>query len=321
MSAFIPVLYGAPADRPDELDTVRTAEAIAGALDRLGYRVDLVELDLDLGVLETLARREPAAVFNLVEAIRGDGALGHLASAMLDHLRVPYTGASTDAYQKSASKILSKLVLERAGLPTAAWWLDEAPPPEGGKVIVKSVCEHASFGMDQGSVVDRAQAAAEVAARQARFGGAFFCEEYLPGREFNISVIELSDGPRVLPLAEMRFDDLPASAYPIIDYAAKWDETDLSYQMTQRRFGLEHAEPDLAARLTALTIASWKAAGLSGYARVDFRVTEDGAPHILEFNANPCLAPDAGFAAALAEAGMSYDDGVAAIVAAALRKP
>jgi D-alanine-D-alanine ligase len=57
--------------------------------------------------------------------------------------------------------------------------------------------------------------------------------------------------------------------------------------------------------------------GLNGFARVDLRVDEEGRPWILEVNANPCLSPDAGFAAALAEAGVTFPDAVSRILAAA----
>lgn len=320
MGGFVPVIHGKAADRPDEADTLANAQVIAHALERLGYVSDIVEVDLDLTALEKLAARRPKAVFNLVESIRGDGALGHLAGAALDHFGVPYTGAGTVAYVQSASKLLSKHVLNAAGLLAPHYWVDRAPPKEVGKVIVKSVDEHASYGIDQKSVVDADKALEEIAAREAKYGGRFFAEEYIGGREFNISVLETQEGPRVLPMAEMSFADLPAGVLPIVDYAAKWDEDSPSYTLTKRRFGVEEKEPALASRLNRMTADCWRAAGLSGYARVDFRVDGAGRPFILEFNANPCLAPDAGFAAALEKAGLSYDAGVGAIVEAALRR-
>lgn len=321
MGGFVPVIHGKAADRPDEADTLSNAREIAHALERLGYVSDIIEVDLDLTALERLAARRPKAVFNLVESIRGDGALGHLAGAALDHFGAPYTGAGTVAYIQSASKLMTKHVLQAAGLLAPHYWIDRAPPKEVGKVIVKSVDEHASYGMDQKSVVDAADALAEIANRERIFGGRFFCEEYIPGREFNISVLDGEKGPRVLPMAEMTFDKLPPGVLPIVDYEAKWHEDSPSYQLSERRFGVEEAEPALAARLKRMTLDCWRAAGLSGYARVDFRVDETGKPFILEYNANPCLAPDAGFAAALGRAGLSYEDGVNAIVEAALRRP
>ncbi len=318
MSGFVPVIHGLPDDRPDEADTLRNAEIIAQALSVLGYDSDLIEVDIDLTVLERLAAKKPLAVFNLVEAIRGDAMLGHLACAALDHFGVAYTGARTQSYYISTSKLLSKSVLHAAGLPAPNHWLRAAP--EGmGKVIVKSVSEHASYGMDQKSIVDSARAGEEIAFRERKFGGVFFAEQYIPGREFNIAVLETENGPQVLPMAEMTFHDLPPGVAPIVDYAAKWDEESPSYHLTKRFFGIEENESELARRLKALTLAAWNAGDLSGYARIDFRVDEAGEPFILEFNTNPCLAPDAGYAAALNEAGHSYEDGVKAIVEAALR--
>lgn len=319
MGGFVPVIHGKAADRPDEEDTLANAQTIAHALEGLGYVSDIVEIDLDLTALEKLAARRPLAVFNLVESIRGDGALGHLACAALDHFGLAYTGAKTAAYLQSSSKLMTKQVLHSAGLLGPHYWVGQGPPKEAGKVIVKSVDEHASYGMDQKSVVDAVDTAVEIARREQVFGGKFFAEEYISGREFNISVLDAADGPRVLPIAEMSFDRLPAGVLPIIDYAAKWDEKNPSYKLMQRRFGIEEREPALASRLKRATLDCWRAAGLSGYARVDFRADDSGTPFILEYNANPCLAPEAGFAAALAEAGLSYSDGVAAILNAALR--
>lgn len=65
----------------------------------------------------------------------------------------------------------------------------------------------------------------------------------------------------------------------------------------------------------------WDLFGLSGYARVDFRVDAAGAPWVLEVNTNPCLAPDAGFAAAAAQAGITYDALVAHLLAVARARP
>jgi D-alanine-D-alanine ligase len=103
-----------------------------------------------------------------------------------------------------------------------------------------------------------------------------------------------------------------------VDYGAKWDPASTAYHATPRRFGIERTDPELAAELGALSRATWQAFELTGYARVDFRVSRSGAPTVLEVNANPCLAPDAGFAAASAEAGLAYDEVIDTIVRAAL---
>lgn len=318
MTNYIPVLHGGTDLRADELDTIECAKVIAVALEKLGYRSEVIALDIDFTVVETIATAKPLAVFNLVESIRGDGRLGHLACALLEHFDLTYTGARETAFFQSNSKRLSKALLRAANLPTPREWTDVAAA--GQKVIIKSVNEHASFGMDQQSIVEGSEALNEIARREKEYGGRFFAEAYIPGREFNISMVETKRGPMVLPIAEMRFDGLPEGIYPIVDNAAKWDEESNVYHHTRRSFGLEAQEPDLAAELRRLCVDCWFAADLSGYARIDFRVDPAGRIYILEYNANPCLAPDAGFAAALEEAGMSYEEGIQMIVDAALAK-
>jgi D-alanine-D-alanine ligase len=66
----------------------------------------------------------------------------------------------------------------------------------------------------------------------------------------------------------------------------------------------------LLCQLAYLARECWHGFGLRGYARVDFRVDQEGNPWILEINANPCLSPDAGFAAALERAGISFPQAV-----------
>ncbi len=295
------------------------AQSVATALEALGHETELVVVGFDLTVIERLKDRSPFVVFNLVDSIHGDCRLGHLACAALEHLGVPFTGAGATAYIQSTSKLLTKTLLQASGLPTPRFWHGDAPA--GVRTIVKSVYEHASYGMDQGSVVDGGEASAERQRRQVTFGGTFFCEEYIDGREFNVSLVEIDGSPHVLPIPEIDFTGLPNGTLPIVDYAAKWDPEDPAYHLTPRQFGLEGTDPALAAKLTDLSLACWNASGLRGYARVDFRVDAAGNPFILEFNANPCISRDAGFAAALAASGYSYDQGVGLIVDAALQRP
>src|SRR3546814_18933365 len=90
-SRYLPVLHGAAADRPDETDTIVTAEAVSAALQRLGYASEILHLGLDLSVLTRLPAARPALVFNLVEALDGDSHLAQLAPAPFHHFGLPYT--------------------------------------------------------------------------------------------------------------------------------------------------------------------------------------------------------------------------------------
>lgn len=313
---FVPVVHAGRDDRPDELDTINAAEAVAQALGRLGYSSEVVRIGLDLSRLHELAARRPVCVFNLVDAINGDDALIGLVPSVLEHLGVPFTGCGSSAFAETASKIRTKRTFRHLGVPTAEWSEDGGNCDPVRRYIVKSDSQHGSLGMDANSVVSGDRVQKEIVARTARFGGCFFAEEFLDGREFNVALLDGVAGVRILPVQEIDFDGFPEDRARIVDYGAKWDETDIAYRTTNRKFGLEDREPALADMLIAISEQVWSVFSLHGYARVDFRVS-GGEPYVLEVNANPAIAPDAGFAAAAAELGIHFDNLIEMIVDAA----
>ena len=318
MSPRIVLLHdaAAAAGRPDSSDTLLEAAAIAAALGRLGYEAPLLPVGLDLGSLERmLGALVPHAVFNLVESLEGRGRLLSVVPALLASLGVPFTGCSADALAATSHKVAAKRLLRQAEIATPAVL---AAAAGDGMWIVKSVFEHASLGLDDSSVVAGAQAAGRVLeARRAEFGGDWFAERFVPGRELNVGIVAAPEGARVLPVAELRFEGFPADKPEIVGYAAKWHVDSFEYRHTVRSFGVE---PELAARAERLALACWELFALDGYARVDFRVDASGMLFVLEINANPCLAPDAGFAAALAEAGIGFDEAIGWLIADARRR-
>ena len=92
--------------------------------------------------------RRPLLVFNLVDAVGGNGRLAPMVPERLDALGLPYTGAGTGAWLDTLSKIDTKRKLADAGLPTPAWSVDGSDLDPEARVIVKPVWEHGSFGID-----------------------------------------------------------------------------------------------------------------------------------------------------------------------------
>jgi D-alanine-D-alanine ligase len=319
-AGFVPVLHAATDSRPDEIDTTVAAEAVAAALLRLGYATEVIGLDGDLAGLEDLPARRPLLVFNLVDAVKGDGRLAPLVPARLDALGLAYTGAGTGAWLETLSKIGTKLKLAHAALPTPAWSEDGTGLEPHARVIVKPVWEHGSLGLDDASVMRGAAAGQAIAQRNLRWNTEHFAEEFIEGREFNLALLEMPSGVEVLPIAEIVFEGFAPGVPKIVGYDAKWTPDSQAYTCTPRRFGLDRDEPKLAAELARLALASWKLFRLRSYARVDFRVNSDGKPFILEVNVNPCLSPDAGFAAAAGEAGLAYDAMAGRIVEASFAR-
>lgn len=293
---------GAPPDQADAL--------VQAAV----FRRALPDCELTIAPFgeDTAARLLDAdLVVNLVESVGGDGRLAHLAGALLEVARVPFTGNGAAALALTTDKQLTKRLLEAHGLAVPADW-----PAGGPRWIVKSRWEEASFGLDDDCVVDAA-ALPEAAVRLApRLGGEVVVESYVPGDEVNVAILEVDGEPVVLPIARIAFD-LPDGRIPIVGYRAKWHEESDECIGTPRSFDLGDLPVDA---LRAGSLRAWQIAGLRGYARVDWRVPPGGEPVVLELNANPCLSPDAGFMAAANRAGLTEADVARALLAAARRR-
>ncbi len=189
--------------------------------------------------------------------------------------------------------------------------------PSCSSWIIKGIWEQGSRGMDDDAVlhdVDPAELRRRLAERAARSGRPCFAEQYVEGREFNLSVLTGPAGPQVLSPAEIDFSAFPPGKPRIVGHRAKWQADSFEFNHTPRRFDFPLSDGPLLDRLRSLAEQCWTLFGLRGWARVDFRVDAAGQPLILEINANPCLSSDAGFAAALGQAAIPFDQAVRRIL-------
>jgi D-alanine-D-alanine ligase len=316
------VHHAVPSEAPaDEQDVLVQAAAVSAAIEELGHAAISIPCTLDLAtVRRELGNHGIQMVFNLVESLDGTGRLIHLFPYLLDAMGLPYTGSNALSLLTTSHKVLAKERLNVAGIPTPAW-IGPFPQDGSGRIgsnnperekegvwIVKSLWEHASIGLDEGSLVrgTAGEVSAMLPEKAALLGGACFAEEFVDGREFNLAVLTGSDGPQVLPPAEILFEDFAPGSPHMVGYAAKWDPESHAYHHTPRRFPQAAEDGPLLDILRETTLRCWDLFALRGYARVDFRVDERGKPWVLEVNANPCLSPDAGFAAALEQAGIPF---------------
>jgi len=303
-----------PPDAPlDERDVLGAAEAVRAAIASRGWAVETLAVTLDLAAAAAqFAAEPPDLVFNLVEGLPGIPGAGSLVSApaeLFQGLGLRFTGAGPAALALTSNKPAMRRVLQACGIAIAPGPEHGAPGP----YIIKHAFEHASFGLGAHSVV------AELPDALAQD---CFAEAFVDGREFNVAAIERDGVPMVLPIAELVFaPDWPPEMPRILDYDGKWRADHPLYARSTRRFAGPGAELDaeLAARLRAAVEACWRLLGLAGYARVDVRVGADGVPRVIDVNANPALAPDAGLAAAAAAAGIDFPTLVGGIADAALR--
>jgi D-alanine-D-alanine ligase len=311
----IAILHNAVVDSDSaaDRDVLVQVAAVEQALRSLGHQPRRLACTLNLEVVEeSLTEDRPDLVFNLVESLAGSDRLAHLAAVLLDDLDLRYTGASASSLHLTNNKPRAKERLRAAGLPTPNWAIANGcaetalVPP----YIIKAVWEHASVGLDDHAVIqtgDGSTVGDQIASRSRQLGQTCFAEQFVEGREFNLSLIATSETPRVLPPAEIDFSAFPVGKPRIVGYAAKWDERAMEFANTPRKFSFTAADAPLLDWLRTLALECWRLFDLAGYARVDFRVDAHGQPWILEVNANPCLSPDAGFAAALARANLPFD--------------
>ncbi|HKL56883.1 MAG TPA: hypothetical protein VJ854_00665 [Sphaerochaeta sp.] len=299
----------------DELDTDLEVKQVSKALKALGHEVSLLRFSLNLErIKKRLLSLSPDLIFNLVETLEGCRLL-HLAPALFETMTLRYTGGTSQGMMSSSDKLFAKRLLHMEGLPTAPWIGSDAGDSLFGFVgiplIIKPVAEEASVGITDASVKTFAD---ETSLKEALAGGSLFAETFIQGREFSVSLLTVEGEMMVFKPAEMLFIDYPSDKPTIVGYEAKWEESSFEYIHTQRTFSFPSEDGPLLKTLEDLGAKAFRLFGGKGYARVDFRVDQEGMPFILEVNLNPCIARDSGFVAAAEQAGLTYEQMIAMII-------
>ncbi len=301
---------------PDELDVLAQRDLVRAALRNMQFEVVCLALGKD--IQRDMARIEkegPALVFNLVEAVWGKGELIYLAPAILNALKIPFTGVPLEAMFITTNKVLAKKMIRENGLPTADFFpvskIEDLDPRK--TYIAKPIWEEASVGISEERVfrlseIEKTEKVTKLPDNH------YFTEEFIEGREFNVSLLADERGVEVLPAAEMIFSDYFSNRPKIVGYKAKWDAESEEYKQTNRAFGTLEREPALREQIMDICRRAWQVFRLKGYARVDLRVDGNNKAYILEINGNPCIAPDSGFVAAVRQAGYSIETMISRIM-------
>ncbi|HSJ62764.1 MAG TPA: hypothetical protein VK922_02540 [Gemmatimonadaceae bacterium] len=289
--------------RPDLL-ILDTVEAIERALAADGHAVSRVPVHEDARWVERVRRGKFDLAFNMCEGIDGIAAMESPVIAVLELLDLPYTGASSWTTALCLRKHLTNTVLDRAGLPVPMYGVARrggAIPAIEFPAICKPAAEDASLGVEQSSVVRSGRALRRRLAEMHERWDEVMVQRFIDGREVNVGIV----AGDVLPIAEIRFDDMPRGKWHIVSYRSKWDTGS-----DEDRGTTPHCPADLdgplAKAIRRVAADAWRAVGGTGYGRVDLRIDAGGQPWILEVNANPDIAPDAGLARMARVAGMDY---------------
>ena len=300
-----------------EFDVVHT-------LREQGHDVTAIGVGGDLAVIRNaLAELKPDVAFNLLEGFAEVATWDQNVVAYLELLRVRYTGCNSRGLLLTRDKALAKKVL--------AWHRIDVPDflviPQGRTVrrprrlrfplIVKSLTFDASIGISQASVVEDDEKLEErVRFIHESLGTPALVEEYIEGRELYVGILG-NHRLRVLPVWELSFADMPEESRKIATERLKWS---LIYQ---KKHGImsgpaKELPEALVRRVAAVCKRVYRNLMISGYARIDLRLTEEGRVFVLEANPNPQLAYGEDFAESAEAAGIDYGPLLERIIALGL---
>jgi D-alanine-D-alanine ligase len=286
------VLYGGiSAEREVSLST---GVQVTAALREAGFDVDPVDVGYDLGAVIAALSPKPDAVFNALHGRFGeDGAI----QGVLDWLGVPYTHSGVRASALAMDKQAAKALFVAAGLPVALGRVVSMEDLEAGDplplpYVVKPVNEGSSVGVTFVRGGDNRRV--EIA-RSWTFGPTALVEEYIPGRELTVGVLD----DRALAVTEIR-----AIAGAFYDYESKYADGGSRHIIPAK------VHPDACAQAMEVAVAAHRALGCRGATRCDFRyddtVGEPGRLVLLEINTQPGLTPTSLLPEQAAHRGISF---------------
>lgn len=321
----------APADALAELDSVETVDALATALRSAGHEV--IPLEADATLLDTIREVAPDICFNIAEGLQGDARESHVP-ALLEMLSIPYTGSKVLTHAVSLDKAMAKRLWRDVGLPTAPFQVfyhgTEIPDPGlQFPLFVKPAREGSGMGVDGRSVVNDIDGLrAQVQRIIATYRQPALVEEYLPGREFTVGLIgnrRAAEGRENNAL----YDEWGYHLFPVLEIDATIGADAGQYGALSKSFVPGDAgapayicpapiDSVLESELKTLAVAAFETLNGLDVARVDFRLSADGRPHIIEINTLPGLNPIVSDLCIMAHAeDMSYDTLINEILALA----
>lgn len=296
----------------EEIDLWKTEFDVINTLREIGHQVDVLGIDDDLSPLrQAILETKPQIVFNLLEEFSGVVTYDSAIVSFLELKRQAYTGCNPRGLLLSKDKALSKKILSFHRIPSPNFVVfpigRKANRPQKLKfpIFVKSVIDDASLGISQASVVyNNEDLSARVAFVHEHTRADALAEEFIEGRELYVGVLG-NKRLQTLPIWELTFANSDA---PIIaTRKVKWD------RKYQEKLGVQTGPAEglteqQQRQISHLCKRIYQSLDLSGYARMDLRLQQDGRVYVLEANANPNLAFGEDFAESAEVAGISYED-------------
>lgn len=296
---------------------------IVARLRSLGFDAySLNTLDNFPRLIQNLKTEKPDVIFNFIELFHDEVTNEKNIAGIYELLKIPYTGAPPMALANCQSKILTKKLLRAHNIKVPDFIIIKELAPAydhnlNYPLIIKPAYEDGSGGIENDSVVkDYDSFFKRVNFILTDFKQPVVAEEFIAGREFNVSVLGEKE-PVVLPISEIDFSEMPPYLEKIVSFQAKWDPMHEAYHKTQPICPAV-IPPDIKHKIEEIALSCYNIMGVRDYARVDIRLSENNEIFVLEVNPNPDLTEGLGFMRSADYAGFSYNDILAKIVNFAL---
>jgi D-alanine-D-alanine ligase len=297
----VPLIKEHPPDDEywDDLDDPSTVKTIVRALKERGHKVRYIAPNLN--IIRRLLNYKPDICFNICEGHFGVSREAQVP-AILDMMRLPYTGSGVHGMSLSHNKHRAKEVFRWSGLPTPDFMLVPDPhhiPPINidFPLFVKPAHEGTSIAINENAVVrDQEGLFRQTEWVWSKVHSPVLVEKYIEGREFTVSIL----GPEVLPAIEI--------ITPIGYYSNRLKEVD---PIGVQRVCPAQVPQSKKKEIASIALAAMRALDLNDLCRVDMRMDKNGQLYILEVNPLPLLLPDpqeASFVASAQAAGYSYGE-------------
>jgi D-alanine-D-alanine ligase len=297
---------GLPVDFFAEFDDESTVDAIFNAIKNTGCSVTKIEADQN--AYGKLLELKPDIVFNIAEGLHGEGREAQIP-AILEMLRIPYTGSGPVTLGISLNKSLTHQILSTNGVCTPSFKVfDNASEIKKGELdfplVVKPVAEGSGKGIRSESLVRDIQSLKkQVTWVTETYSQSAIAEEFLDGREFTVGIIG-NDNPVVLPIVEITFDLLPKGANPLYSYEAKW-----IWDVPEKPLNIFKCPAKISKKLEfkikQTVVKAFRTLHCRDICRMDIRLDKEGRPNVLDLNPLPGMIPDPDAHSCLPEAAMT----------------
>lgn len=299
--------------------------AVEEAIQGLGHQCSVLAVREEIfTVIHWLREIQPDVVFNLCESVYGNSCWEMNIPALLELFQIPYTGSPPLTLGLCQDKGKVKDILLSQGIQTPRYQIVDRPSVPVRDplfpMIVKPLHEDGSLGISKESVVfDEKALRRQIRYILDRYHQPALVEEFIEGRELNVSLMEIQGRIEVLPISEIDYSEFPEGIPRICGYEAKWMQESLEYQRSKPICPAPLKE-GIRKRIEQVAIQVFKLFRCRDYARIDLRVNPEGKIYIIEVNPNPDISPQSGMTRSIKTQGMTYAEFIGNLLERALQR-